>query len=172
MLPNVVVPPYMKRLTMGAPKTLTYEDSASVIGGSNFLLIMKVFSNSHEGFALAWLSSHIPARRRLASIQTTQKLSVEGLQMRARSIKLLQQELLKHPGQSQDSLVSLRLHIRGLFETECMVGDTRSNNLKSSVISPTKYGKTPSVAMTKEMNKRLRCSWNLEAIICNNSQAL
>lgn len=134
MLPNMFVPPYMKRLTLATPKTLNYEDSNRVIGGSSFLLTMKVFSNANEGFALAWLSSHTPAIRRLASTPTTQKLLVEGLKMRTRSIELLRQELLEHPEPSQHSLVSLRLHIRGLFEAECMAGDTISAKVHGAIL--------------------------------------
>ncbi|EXJ66593.1 uncharacterized protein A1O5_10264 [Cladophialophora psammophila CBS 110553] len=124
MLPNIFSPPFFRRLTIGGPKIVNYENSDRVIGGSSFLLSMKGFRDMNEGAALAWLCGHIPGIVRLTSAQTTRQLSTARLKMRAKSLKLLREELAGRPQTSPESLAALRLHIRCLFETECMAGDT------------------------------------------------
>lgn len=134
VLPNILVPRYMKRLTLGAPKTVTYEHSNRVLGGASYVFIMDVFRNANEGAALAWLTSHIPAIVTLASAQATRDLSVEGLKMRLRSIRLLRQGLATYHEQPRDVKGSLRLHVRGLYESECMAGDTASARAHAAVL--------------------------------------
>jgi hypothetical protein len=124
MLPNVFSPPFFRRLTAGGPKLVNYERSDRVIGGSNFILNLQLFRDMSEGAALGWLCGHIPIIVRLNSPETTQTLSVARLKMRAKSIKLLREELKDHPESSPESLAALRLHIRTLYEAECMAGDT------------------------------------------------
>ncbi|KIW69926.1 hypothetical protein PV04_02241 [Phialophora macrospora] len=124
MLPNVFSPPFFRRLTAGGPKLVNYERSDRVIGGSNFILNIQLFRDMSEGAALGWLCGHIPPIVRLNSPETTQTLSVARLKMRAKSIKLLREELKDHPESAPESLAALRLHIRTLYEAECMAGDT------------------------------------------------
>ncbi|OAL30899.1 hypothetical protein AYO20_08592 [Fonsecaea nubica] len=124
MLPNIFSPPFFRRLTVGGPKTVNYENSNRVIGGSSFLHSMKRFRDMNEGAALAWLCGHIPNIVRLNSSQTMQQLTTARLKMRAKSLRLLREGLTDHRQTSVESLTALRLHIRCLFETECMAGDT------------------------------------------------
>lgn len=123
MLPNVFCPPFFRRLTIGGPTWLDYERSNNVIGGSSFLYSFKAFRNMSEGAALGWLCGHIPQIMRFNSSMTSEQLSVARLKMRARSIRLLREQLVDHPESSAEWLTAVRLHIRTLFEAECMAGD-------------------------------------------------
>ena len=124
MLPNIFTPPFFRRLTDSNYKWLNYERSETVIGGANFLINMKLFRGMSEGAALAWLCSHIPPIKRLNSEEATQSLSIARLNMRSKSIKLLLESLANNPQSSPETLTAVRLHIRTLFEAECMAGDT------------------------------------------------
>ncbi|KAJ9605772.1 hypothetical protein H2200_009621 [Cladophialophora chaetospira] len=126
LLPNIFTPPFFKRLTAGAPKWVNYERSDKVIGGSTLLLNIKVFREMSEGAALGWLCSHIPFIQQLNSPEIVQALSVERLKMRAKSLKLLRETLTNHPVSSPEALTAVRLHMRALYEMECMAGDTEA----------------------------------------------
>ncbi len=133
MLPQIFTPPFFRRLTIGAPSSLSYDRSDKVIGGSNFLLNMKVFSDMSEGAALGWLCGHIPAIVR-NSPGTMQELTVLRLNMRAKSMKLMREKLTNRSGSSAESLLALRLHIRTLYEAECMAGDTAAARAHMNIL--------------------------------------
>ena len=105
-----------------------------VIGGSNCLLNIKLFRDMSEGAALGWLCGHIPPILRLSNVQDTRKLAIARLKMRAKSIKLLRDALAEHPETSPKSLAAVRLHMRTLFETECMAGDTEAAKAHSDIL--------------------------------------
>ncbi|KIW30829.1 uncharacterized protein PV07_02523 [Cladophialophora immunda] len=134
MLPNIFSPPFFRRLTVGGPKVVNYENSNKVIGGSSFRLSLKGFGDMNEGAALAWLCGHIPNIVRLNSTQNTQQLSTARLKMRAKSLKLLREQLAGHAQTKPESLAALRLHIRCLFETECMAGDTMAAKAHADIL--------------------------------------
>ncbi|KIX93252.1 uncharacterized protein Z520_11108 [Fonsecaea multimorphosa CBS 102226] len=134
MLPNIFSPPFFRRLTVGGPKIVNYENSKRVMGGSSFLDSLKGFRDMNEGAALAWLCGHIPGIVRLNSAQNTQQLSTARLKMRAKSLRLLRENLAEHAQLSPESLAALRLHIRCLFETECMAGDTMAAKAHADIL--------------------------------------
>ncbi|OAP64137.1 hypothetical protein AYL99_00109 [Fonsecaea erecta] len=134
MLPNIFSPPFFRRLTVGGPKIVNFENAKKVIGGPSFLLSMKGFRDMNEGAALAWLCGHIPGIVRLNSPQSTQQLSTARLKMRAKSLKLLREHLASHAQTSPESMAALRLHIRCLFETECMAGDTMAAKAHADIL--------------------------------------
>jgi hypothetical protein len=83
---------------------------------------MRQFSEMEEGPALAWLSSYVPMIVRASSSHATRKPSLESLEMRMRSLKLMRQAISKHEKRTDDSTSAVRLHARELFETQCMFG--------------------------------------------------
>ncbi|KIW19946.1 hypothetical protein PV08_00521 [Exophiala spinifera] len=134
LLPNLFVPPFMKRLTLGVPRSLSYQDPTNVVGGSSFVRAMQIFSGSNEGFCLAWLSSHIATIRRITSGMQTAGWWVDELRMRGKSITLLQQQLSKYPKLSRESLVAVRLHVTALFQGECMAGDSKAARTHARIL--------------------------------------
>ncbi|KAK5238426.1 hypothetical protein LTR47_000169 [Exophiala xenobiotica] len=126
LLTTLTLPDYMRRLTLDSPRTVTFENSDRVIGGANYAAIMGMFHHATEGAVLAWLTGHIPGIVTAASEEVTHDLTIDGLKMKLQSIRLLRQDLSKYNKLSRDAKGLIRLHVRGLMESDCMALDRDS----------------------------------------------
>ncbi|KIW55108.1 hypothetical protein PV05_07416 [Exophiala xenobiotica] len=126
LLTTLTLPDYMRRLTLDPPRTVTFENSDRVIGGANYAAIIGMFHHATEGAVLAWLTSHIPGIVTAASKEVTHDLTIDGLKMKLQSIKLLRQDLSKYHKLTRDAKGLIRLHVRGLMESDCMALDRNS----------------------------------------------
>jgi hypothetical protein len=119
---------------MHTPKVIDYQRAANVVGGSYLHALFRSCGKMGEGAMLGWLAGHLGHIIEANSLGPDHPLSATRLGMRARSIKLLKDQLDQRLPTSPESLAALRLHIRTLFEAESMGGDRAAAQLHINIL--------------------------------------
>lgn len=137
LLPNLVVPPFMRRFTSASSKLISSDDATHSIGASFLRFTTDQFRTASQGACLAWLSSHMAAVRRMVPAQQAWKLLEDELRMRVKSIRLLQQDLAATHGEREMSLESslaLVQHVRYLLQAECQAGNVAAAKVHATML--------------------------------------
>ncbi|KEF55833.1 uncharacterized protein A1O9_08584 [Exophiala aquamarina CBS 119918] len=134
LLPNLYIPSFVRRLSFGVSKDISFSRAQFSIAGSAVSADLNQFKNANKGVAAAWLSGHIGFLAKLGYQLEEHDISLLELKLRQTSLRLLRGNLLSHPGEDQNNLSLAIQHIMLLFQSDCKRRDSEAASIHGPIL--------------------------------------
>lgn len=134
VLPNLYIPSYVRRLSFGVAKEITFDRAQFSIAGSCVSADLSQFKNGNEGVAAAWLSGHIAFLMSLGYRLPEHDISIVELRLRTRSLEFLLEKLSGSLERENDHLSLAIQHIMLLFQADCKRKDSESAAIHGPIL--------------------------------------
>jgi hypothetical protein len=134
LLPNLYIPSYVRRLSFGVAKDITFDRAQFSIAGSCVSADLNQFKYANEGVAAAWLSGHIAFLASLGYRLPEHDISLVELRLRTRSLEFLRRKLSKSLEREKDHISLAIQHIMLLFQADCKRRDSESAAIHGPIL--------------------------------------
>jgi len=134
LLPSLYIPSFIRRLSFGVSKDISFSRAQFSIAGSAVSADLNQFKNANKGVAAAWLSGHIAFLANLGYKLADHDISLLELKLRQTSLQSLRGNLVNDPGEDQHALTLAIQHIMLLFQSDCKRRDTEAASVHGPIL--------------------------------------
>lgn len=134
LLPSLYIPSFVRRLSFGVSKDISFSRAQFSIAGSAVSADLNQFKNANKGVAAAWLSGHIAFLAKLGYQLAEHDISILELKLRQTSLQSLRGNLVNDPREDQNNLSLAIQHIMLLFQSDCKRRDSEAASVHGPIL--------------------------------------